>query len=369
MEPLTGSPGGDAASGDADHAVRRLGIEPTGMGSFQGWLVEGAFVEVGMEEEGLRSSRYSARILHLDLSEGRAFVEFSAFFAEGAESDETLLTDWVNVSQLWPPPPPPPPGFFEMLKIGEPLEVYHEDGWWEVTLSKLRQAPNGRTSCLVTSSMYSTERWASLERLRPRWCFERECDDNGTVLREYWRAEAPEGLLVWQEDPNQPDQVAIDGGLIDEEGASAPPLALPAVGAAEAAEGDAAEGNGHEEDGALLDGAVSSCNAHPEDAYAGAAADATADGTTGGEAYDEASRTSEPAASAEGEEAVLRAQLAAMTRLAREYHARICEVSGAALRLFPLAQAAVLSAGGSLGKPECFTRPLPPMPPLDSEMS
>ena len=45
------------------------------------------------------------------------------------------------------------------------------------------------------------------------------------------------------------------------------------------------------------------------------------------------------------------------------HRARVTEVSNAALRIYPLAHSAVVSAGGTLAKPECFTRPLPPLPP------
>ena len=80
---------------------------------------------------------------------------------------------------------PPPP-------TGEPLELYFEDGWWEVSLQRSRQAPGGGQTYQVTSSLYGTERWASPDRLRPRWQFVH----NGEL--EYWKAEAPDGLVVWE---------------------------------------------------------------------------------------------------------------------------------------------------------------------------
>ena len=69
-------------------------------------------------------------------------------------------------------------------------------------------------------------------------------------------------------------------------------------------------------------------------------------------------------ASARREAIKLRQQLEAMQRLAAEYHARALEVREAANKIFPLAHSAVVAAGGELLRPECFMRPVPPLPPL-----
>ena len=168
------------------------------------WVVRGAYVEVKMEEDGLHGSRYLGRII--DVSGSRAFVEFQAFLADDAAavnegSEQALLTDWVGISQLAPPPPPPPPDFFDKIEIGAPVELYHEEGWWEVTLQRTRPAPSGNTSYHVVSAMYGTERWVNPDRLRPRWHFVRELrfQQGEHRLFEFWRAEAPVGLEVWEE--------------------------------------------------------------------------------------------------------------------------------------------------------------------------
>ena len=38
----------------------------------------------------------------------------------------------VRVEQLLPRPPPPPPGWWTAVQEGDTLELFHEDGWWEV---------------------------------------------------------------------------------------------------------------------------------------------------------------------------------------------------------------------------------------------
>ena len=71
-----------------------------------------------------------------------------------------------------------------------------------VTLKKTRPTPAGAVSFQVASTLYATERWASPDRLRPRWRFGREVLDG--VAREVWRAEAPEGLIVFEMTDEQP---------------------------------------------------------------------------------------------------------------------------------------------------------------------
>ena len=122
------------------------------------WLQNGAYVEVKMEEEGLHSSRYQARILELDGD--KAFVEFPAFFND--DDEKTMVTEWVNVQQLWPPPPPPPPDFSISL-AGRALDFYLEEGWWEVTLQRTRITATGRTSYQVVRSLQD----GALDSARP----------------------------------------------------------------------------------------------------------------------------------------------------------------------------------------------------------
>ena len=316
--------GGSSGSVSADDGTLPHAAVPPPFSSGGGpsWLEKGSMVEVKMEEEGLHESRYLAQIL--DVRDDQAFVEFPAFYAEEddeenaggnseaaveGEENKKLLTDWVALSQLWPPPPPPPPDFFERLSIDEPLEVYHEEGWWEVSLLRSRTAPNGGLSFQVRSALYGTERWATPDRLRPRWRF--VVDPSGS---EYWEAEAPAGLRVWEHHTfGRPDSVEGDahGG-----------------GGAEAGDGD--EDVVDVEEGIGANGAMP---AMPLDA-----------------------------ASMSAEE--LRAQLEMMHQLAHEYRNRIIEVRSAAARIFPLAHSAVVTAGGTLEQPECLTRPIPPLPPL-----
>ena len=338
-----------------------------------------------MEEEGLRSSRYLARVLQLD-DEGRAFVEFPAFFAD--ETNDKLLTDWISCRQLWPPPPPAPPDFFERLSIGEPLEVYHEDGWWEVTLQRTRQAQSGRMTYQVTSSFYNTERWANADRLRPRWRFMRDTEKEPEL--EFWKADAPDGLVVWEDSGLLLPTLPEASGLATASGSVVPgqvaqegePWDVEAINesAHGNAQGEAGDAGPAGEAGAAVgaDGGMGGTMGSRDDDGEGGEVEVEVEEEAQDDYYDddeddhvellEAAGGSVNVDGAgggvmmAGERARLQAQIQALHHLALQYRARVCEIRDAAQRIFPLAQAAVLNAGGTLEQPECFTRFLPPLP-------
>ena len=80
-----------------------------------------------------------------------------------------------------------------------------------------RQAPSGGISYQVLSEVYNTERWASPDRLRPRWRFvpHDEAERLRTRGEEYhWEAVAPAGLEVHELAPAmRPD--SAEGGMAE----------------------------------------------------------------------------------------------------------------------------------------------------------
>ena len=83
-----------------------------------------------------------------------------------------LTREWLPRTQVTPQPPAPPDGFYAALKVGVPLELNYEDGWWGVTLvQKRKPSAVEPASFLVCSAAYQTERWAEAARLRPLWTF------------------------------------------------------------------------------------------------------------------------------------------------------------------------------------------------------
>lgn len=155
------------------------------------WLKPAALVEVQMHEEGLRGSRYTAHVLRVKQS--HALVEFEAFASEHAQDEQ--LQEWVAVEQLLPRPPPPPPEWWTGVHEGDTLELFHEDGWWEVVLRFKKPAEDaGAPTAMefqVASHEYKTEEWVDATRLRPLWMLA------GTHVQHVWRADSPAGLVVY----------------------------------------------------------------------------------------------------------------------------------------------------------------------------
>ena len=123
-----------------------------------------------MNEDGLRGSRYCAKVLAV--KGDSVHIEHYSFNEEAEDGAEgALLREWCPKAALTPVPPPPPSDFLTKLCAGMSLEVHHEDGWWAVTL--VRKEAGGRSGkYLVASSQYKTERWAEAAELRPAWRFE-----------------------------------------------------------------------------------------------------------------------------------------------------------------------------------------------------
>ena len=387
--------------GDVREDAGADGFEP----SRPRWLVEGLSVEVQMDEEGLHSSRYAATILEVREDNGTVRVQFDAFDADstggGGGSEESSgdsardsapapkLTEWVETRRLWPPPPPPPPDFFERLSVGDPLELSLDDGWWEVELQKSKPMPNGGVTYQVGSPLYqTTHREVTPDRLRPRWQFVRRSG------HEYWVAEAPSGLVVW-EDEAEPEGEQADAcanaadTVAGADVASAANVASAAEAAASAVASAERPPPRHEPlllphgqlqmprppphewpmAAALTPDADADADEAADAALVADADDMSGDGGDdggggGGGGGGDDGTLAQRLASARREASNLRQQLEAMQCLAAEYHARALEVREAANKIFPLAHSAVVAAGGELLRPECFMRPVPPLPPL-----
>ena len=150
------------------------------------WLAPEAMVEVTMEDPGLVGSRYPARVLQVRA--GKALVEFPAFDED--EKGEAKLKEWVACTLVAPPPPPPGADFVRRIKAGQPLDLWHEDGWWRVTVTG-----RGADGISVAAEDYGAVRTVDASCLRPRWQFvgaEWQVDDTlRPLLREMLAPAAP----------------------------------------------------------------------------------------------------------------------------------------------------------------------------------
>ena len=64
------------------------------------------------------------------------------------------LNACVCACQLRPPPPKPPDDFLSTLQPGDELEMFYEDGWWEVNYLSSRTGEHGAIEYTVESTQY-----------------------------------------------------------------------------------------------------------------------------------------------------------------------------------------------------------------------
>ena len=123
------------------------------------WLQPGVAVEVIMEEPGLIGSRYPAKVLQV--TAGKAKVEIPAFDAD--EEGEEKLQEWVACALVTPPPPPAAKDFAKRVKAGDRLDLWHEDGWWKVSVISRPSS----SSFEVVAEGYNAVRVVTADCLRP----------------------------------------------------------------------------------------------------------------------------------------------------------------------------------------------------------
>jgi len=156
-----------------------------------------------MDEEGLRGSWYKVRVL--EAGEGDIRVEHQAFTVS-EERDEPVC-EWVSPSMLRPLPPPSPPDFISQLTKGDPIEQWHEDGWWEVQLIRKLKACDGKDRVEVSVERYGGYmNELSAAHIRPVWEF----------TGSSWKTAAPRGFEVyeqpWEVREAPPSTIAGGGG-------------------------------------------------------------------------------------------------------------------------------------------------------------
>lgn len=86
----------------------------------------GMAVEVAGEDEGYEHSWYSAEVLKVA---AKLLVRYDSLFEEDSRRP---LTESLDPARLRPVPPNPPNGWLKGATAGQPMELQHDDGWWEV---------------------------------------------------------------------------------------------------------------------------------------------------------------------------------------------------------------------------------------------
>ena len=124
----------------------------------------GQLVEVRGTEEGFFGSWYGARIL--ESCEARGALRLRVCYLAFEEDDGSFCEDWVDYANVRPMPPMRSivASLLAGLKKGAPLEIFIEDGWWEVEYVR-RDGDN----YLAAARRYQVEHSVPLEQLRPAW--------------------------------------------------------------------------------------------------------------------------------------------------------------------------------------------------------
>ena len=95
-----------------------------------------------------------------------------ASYTARQEDDGSLWEDWLDHHMVRPMPPARPDGFADNLKKGAALEIFIEEGWWEVELVRVEPNPKPEASgprFVVESKRYKVQHVVELDQLRPAW--------------------------------------------------------------------------------------------------------------------------------------------------------------------------------------------------------
>ena len=101
-------------------------------------------------------------------------VEYDELLADD-EPGAPKLREAVLASDVRAEPPDVPPGFASLLVPGDELEMFLEDGWWEMKLDEIFVSPTARDEAVphvsygVSSVQYDKSHEVDAESLRPLW--------------------------------------------------------------------------------------------------------------------------------------------------------------------------------------------------------
>ena len=141
-----------------------------GWGAHAAQIAAGDRVEVAMKEEGLASVAYLATLVEPPGADGdsdagrqhrklrgkgkgkaaaaaadaaaQVHVRYDELLPDGAEDDSAeRLCEPVPAGDVRPQPPPTPCGFHALVAAGDIVELYYDDGWWEVKVEAVVPVP------------------------------------------------------------------------------------------------------------------------------------------------------------------------------------------------------------------------------------
>ncbi|EXB53015.1 hypothetical protein L484_018899 [Morus notabilis] len=117
----------------------------------------GSAVEISSDEPGFQGSFYLGTVISLCSSDSY-LVEYKTLVTESSRP----LREEVGLFQVRPPPPSPSPGARWIFGMGDEVDVYHNDGWWEAVVTA--DLGNGRFEVFFRS--YKEQMEFSKENMR-----------------------------------------------------------------------------------------------------------------------------------------------------------------------------------------------------------
>ena len=98
------------------------------------------------------------------------YVQYATLY-ESAHAD-ALLSEWVvprDADNVRPVPPPCPDGFHAALGVGDPVELWHEAGWWPVKVAAVASASPRLVLDVASDELPGLCRRVGASQIRPRW--------------------------------------------------------------------------------------------------------------------------------------------------------------------------------------------------------
>ena len=112
-------------------------------------------------------------------------MRYDELLPDGAEDDSAeRLREPVPAGDVRPQPPPTPCGFHALVAAGDIVELYYDDGWWEVKVEAVVPVPKAAPAegaapagtadgashhFRVVSTMYAKWHTVPADMLRPQW--------------------------------------------------------------------------------------------------------------------------------------------------------------------------------------------------------
>ncbi|KAL3827750.1 hypothetical protein ACJIZ3_016552 [Penstemon smallii] len=134
---------------------------------------KGTQVEVSLEEEGFRGSWFSATVIsqfpnRYNPNKSRLLLEFHNLTT--SSSDDTPLQQTVDIILVRPTPPRESRRHFN---VGEDVDAFHDDGWWEGNVTAVLNIDGGgrRYSVYFRCSREQIDFSESQLRLHREWVY------------------------------------------------------------------------------------------------------------------------------------------------------------------------------------------------------